>query len=99
MTELLTWTGTQDDADREWRLIHARDAQIAGLAPAQRAAINTARTTCRKCQADTPTAVRCHACGDWLNEAALADTDAAEQAIVERDARIAAAARQAGDQA
>jgi hypothetical protein len=99
VTQLLTWTGTPDDAAREWRLIHARDAQIAGLAAMQRAAINTARTTCGKCGKETLTAVRCHACGDWLNEAANADTDAAERAIVERDARIAAEADQTGDQA
>lgn len=90
MADTLTYTGTDADNDREWRLIHARDAHLKTLSDEGRIRVQTARTTCDKCGDSTAVAVRCHSCGDWLGEASNPDTDAAERAVVARDASIAA---------
>ena len=86
----LTYTGTDEDNAREWRLIHARDAHLKTVPEERRVAIQQAKTVCQRCKAETAVAVRCHECGDWLNAATNPDTDAAEAAIVAADAEIAA---------
>jgi len=89
-TTRLTYTGTDEDNAREWELIHARDSQFPGWAPAQRGAVNRSTTTCEQCSNTTAVAVRCHECGDWLNAAAHPDIEQARLAILAADARVAA---------
>lgn len=86
----LTYTGTAEDDDREWRLIQAREDHMKTLTRESRAAVNNARTTCTACGQDTPVAVRCHSCGDWLNNAAHPDLDVAKKAVVDHDVHVAA---------
>jgi hypothetical protein len=90
--DTLTYTGTPEDDKREWRLIHARDAQLKQLLAQghidAQAAIRSATITCGKCDHPSPMAVRCQNCQDWLQPADNPDTDAAEAAILERDTQI-----------
>lgn len=90
--QLLNYSDTPENNEREWTLIHVRDDHMKTLDQNDRLAINGAHTDCDRCGENTPVAVRCHECGNWLGPAAIPDLDEAKEEIVKRDAEIVAAA-------